>query len=312
MIKKLIKRLYKLGLLTPYQSIDSLRYLKRLSKIPQKPFPYVSDKDQAQFQIDNQILIRSQQGNIRALFLCNPRSHIDRQVIRQGLFSGPVFNTLNSHIKSQSTIIDIGANVGTISIALSLLYPEADIHAFEPSSIAIKRLRYNLSLNPISNLTIHKQALGNKHETLDFHHYDDDSGDIGLSTFIPPRKPVREENIIPVDVTTLDSYSDKFIKPVSVIKIDVQGFEAEVLEGADGLIKNNKPVIILEHEDINFLNSEDATRSKQRIKSYFIKHRYEVFYITRYDYNMLLPVKWDYPLNGDLLALPLGSPDEAS
>jgi FkbM family methyltransferase len=312
MIQKLIKRLYKLGLLTPYQSIDGLRYLKRLSKGPQKGFPYVSDKDQAQFQSDNQILIRSQRGNIRALFLCNPRSHIDRQVIKQGLFSGPVFNTLNSHIESQSTIIDIGANVGTISIALSLLYPEADIHAFEPNPIAIRRLRYNQSLNQISNLTIHNKALGNKQEALDFHQYDDDSGDIGLSTFIPPRTPVREENIIPVDVTTLDSYSDKFIKPVSVIKIDVQGFEAEVLEGADDLIKNNKPVIILEHEDINFSDNEGANRSKQRLKSYFIKHRYEVFYITRYDCNMLLPIKWDCPLNGDLLALPLGSPDEVS
>jgi len=312
MIQKFIKQLYKIGLISPYQAIDSLRYLKRLNKSPIKAYPYVSDKDQAQYSSSDDILIRSQSGDVSALFLCNPRSHIDRQIIKQGVFSGAVFKTLISHISEKSTIVDIGANVGTISVATSLLYPDVDIHAFEPNPYALKRLRYNQSLNNISNLIIHEKALGSKPEFLAFHHYDDHSGDIGLSSFITPTQSMHNADIKPVEIITLDSCLNEFIKPVSIIKIDVQGFELEVLEGSEQLITKYRPVIILEHEDNNLASEEDARLSKQSLKAYFNTHEYEVFYITRYDYNMLLPVKWDRPLNGDLLALPLELPQKVS
>lgn len=304
MTNKFTKRLYKLGFIKPYHEIDSLRYLKRLSKGSRKNYPYISERDQEQFRADEDILVRSQSGNTSALFLCNPRSHIDRHVISHGLFSSPVLKTLISHAGPESCIIDIGANVGTISIALALLFPGSDIHAFEPNPYAQKRLRQNLLLNSINNLTIHKQAVGSTQELLDFHHYDDISGDIGLSSFIKSRKLAQKAHIKPVEVMTLDTFESDFIKPISVIKIDVQGFEAEVILGSEKIIQRHRPVIILEHEDNNLASDADAQRTKQELKSHFSRHQYEVFYITRYNHNLLLPVRWDAPLNGDLLALP--------
>jgi FkbM family methyltransferase len=304
MIKKLTKRLYKLGFIKPYHKIDSLRYLKRLSKGSRKSYPYISERDQEQFRENKDILVRSQSGKAHALFLCNPNSHIDRQVICHGLFASSVLKTLSSHARPETTIIDIGANVGTISIALSLLFPSSDIHAFEPNPYAQKRLRHNLLLNGISNLTIHEQALGSSHEYLDFHHFDDSSGDIGLSSFIESKKLTQKAHIKPIEVITLDRFGEEFIKPISVIKIDVQGFETEVIKGSNKLIQSHRPVIILEHEDSNLASEADAQRSKQELKSLFSELQYEVFYITRYNHKLLLPVQWDAPLNGDLLALP--------
>jgi FkbM family methyltransferase len=304
MINKLIKRLYKLGFIKPYYTIDSLRYLKRLSKGRRKSYPYISERDQEQYRIDEDILIRSQSANTHALFLCNPNSHIDRQVICNGLFASSVLKTVISHTLPETCIIDIGANVGTISIALSLLFPSSDIHAFEPNPYAQKRLRQNLLLNNINNLKIHQQALGSSHEYLDFHHYDDVSGDIGLSSFIESKRLPSKAHVKSVEIKTLDSFEKEFLKPVSVIKIDVQGFETEVIKGSHNLIHRHRPVIILEHEDNNLASKADAERSKQELKALFSAHQYEVFYITRYNHNLLLPVQWDAPLNGDLLALP--------
>jgi FkbM family methyltransferase len=304
MINKLSKRLYKLGFIKPYHKIDSLRYLKRLGKGPRKNYPYISERDQEQFSENEDILVRSQSGNIHALFLCNPNSHIDRQVICHGLFASPILKTVIAHSRPETTIIDIGANVGTISVALSLLFPSSDIHAFEPNPYAQRRLRQNLLLNNISNLSIHQQAIGNCHEYLDFHHYDDISGDIGLSSFIQSKKITSKAHISPIEVMTLDSFDKEFIKPVAVMKIDVQGFETEVIKGSINLIQRHRPVIILEHEDNNLASEADAQSSKQELKSLFSEHQYEVFYITRYNHDLLLPVQWDAPLNGDLLALP--------
>jgi FkbM family methyltransferase len=304
MINKLIKRLYKLGFIKPYHKIDSLRYLKRLGKGPRKHYPYISERDQEQFRKNEDILIRSHSGKTHALFLCNPNSHIDRQVICNGLFTSSVLKTMIAHSRPETTIIDIGANVGTISVALSLLFPSSEIHAFEPNPYAQRRLKQNVLLNNISNLSIHQQAIGSSHEYLDFHHYDDISGDIGLSSFIQSKKLTSKAHIKSTEVMTLDSFDKEFNKPVAIIKIDVQGFETEVIKGSKNLIQRHRPVIILEHEDNNLASEADAQRSKQDLQSLFSEHQYDVFYITRYNHNLLLPVQWGAPLNGDLLALP--------
>ena len=86
--------------------------------------------------------------------------------------------------------------------------------------------------------------------------------------------------------------------------MDVQGFEREVLLGAQGLVATHRPAILFEHEDQNFTTAAQAEQAKRDLARFFEEHCYGVFYITRHDPDLLFPVAWDRPLLGDLLALP--------
>ncbi len=304
MFDRLRHKLYKTHILRPHQAIDRLRYLKRLATHPTATAPYVSDKDREQFSPRNDVLIRSRGEHCHALFLCNPRSHIDRGVIRHGLFHNRIFRALLDMATPTSTILDVGANVGSISIPLAIRLPQAQVFAFEPNPHALARLERNRSLNRLHNLQIVAKGVGDCPGHLTLNLFDDASGDIGLSSFLTPSNTEAQIDRKAVEVTTLDTYANQFDRPVSAIKIDVQGFEAEVLEGGGELISTQRPRILLEHEDINFTSADAASEAKQRLRRFFDDRGYEVFYLTRHDPELLFPVEWQRPLNGDLLALP--------
>ena len=96
---------------------------------------------------------------------------------------------------------------------------------------------------------------------------------------------------------------------VSLIKVDIQGHELEVLRGAGVLISHHRPVLILEHEDSLFFLASEANRCKADLKELLQRLRYETLHVSRWGSGFLVVVDWSRHLNGDLLALPLDDPD---
>lgn len=138
-----------------------------------------------------------------------------------------------------STIVDIGANRGQFSLAAKI-FTDANIIAFEPLPIAAGIFRKIFSHDP--SVTLFTAAIGNCHERMKLHlsARDDSSSllEIGdaQSNYFPG---THEIGSIEVDVGTLDDFMTKedIIRP-ALLKLDVQGFELQALDGCQNLLEN--------------------------------------------------------------------------
>jgi FkbM family methyltransferase len=139
---------------------------------------------------------------------------------------------LLEHVSDNGVVLDIGAHVGFFTIPIA--QRAAQVHAFEPNPESAHYLHINVEQNGLlSKVVEHPIALGSQEQKVDME-------DIGDKEDHSSRH-VREGGAIPM--RTLDSF--EFPK-VDVIKIDVEGYEPEVLEGARSLIEKHQPVILFE------------------------------------------------------------------
>jgi FkbM family methyltransferase len=136
-------------------------------------------------------------------------------------------------IPNKRTFVDVGANVGIWSLSLSYYFNK--IIAYEPSLQNLECLERNIP----DTINIRKVALANFEGKADFHQGGKNCGDGKLSRS-------GRKSSYSVNVTTLDIEN---IKNVDLIKIDVQGWELEVLQGAIETINGCRPWIIFEVND---------------------------------------------------------------
>lgn len=138
--------------------------------------------------------------------------------------------------------IDIGANVGKYSIILKKAYPDISILAFEPVLRNRKLFKQNCELNNI-DITIKDVALSNKVGTQNM--FLGNEGDEGAHSLVEDR----HGGSIEVTTDILDNYS-KYFSNKTLVKIDVEGAEMDVLRGGLSVIKRFTPTILFEcHTD---------------------------------------------------------------
>jgi FkbM family methyltransferase len=301
-MRKLLSLIYKLGLRQPWQRIDHLHYLKRLQRKKRRNDEwFYSEKDAYQYS-GTEVLVCGQFRGVNVLLSLSPNSHTERQIIPQGIANIGFFSLMSRFVSPGTIVVDVGAHIGTYAVPLAKAFPNIEVHAFEPNPHAITRLYRNLSLNNVNNIHVHEAGVGASSGMMKLYAYK--GKDMGLSSFLEHFRPTEESEEISVKVVTLD---DVLVNPsykIGLIKIDVQGFEQDVLRGAEKLIDTHRPFIFFEHEDINFKDPTQALSAKRYLQTFFAEKHYQVFYVTRYDPEMLFPVLWDHPLNGNLLAIP--------
>lgn len=139
-------------------------------------------------------------------------------------------------IPNKRTFIDVGANVGIWSRPLSKKFQK--VVAYEPALHNLECLKLNVN----QKVDIRDYAVADFVGEADFHQGQKNCGDSKLS------RPGKKGNYS-VSVKKLD---DEQLKEVDLIKIDVQGWELEVLRGGIELIRQNQPWIIFEvNQDID-------------------------------------------------------------
>lgn len=145
-----------------------------------------------------------------------------------------------------STIIDVGANVGQFSVASSHLFKNVQIYGFEPVPESFEKLSKNVS--KLDRVTIHALALGEQAGHIVFHvnSHSHSSSALPLTKHHLMAFPhAKEDKVITVPVTTLDNISNELnlVSPV-LLKLDVQGYEANVLKGAVETLKSVDYVLL--------------------------------------------------------------------
>jgi FkbM family methyltransferase len=130
---------------------------------------------------------------------------------------------------------DIGANVGQTALMMREVFPRAIIHAFEPSPSTFAQLKVGVSAD--SNIILNNCGVGAQDGTLEF----SENSASDMSSFLPLGSEGwgEVEGKIAVPVVTVDSYCRRNgLSSIDILKIDTQGFDFEVLKGADRMLSN--------------------------------------------------------------------------
>ena len=167
-----------------------------------------------------------------------------------------VIKELEKRLAPGDTVLDIGAHIGSLTVPMArLIGPEGTVYAFEPQRKIYRELVHNLKLNEVTNAVPLRFALSSK------------TGIIEMDPILPTTNPISTAILKilaaierrnarehggrvrvgkggdKVEARTIDSFG---FSDVSLMKIDVEGHEAEVLRGAEKTISALHPVIIIE------------------------------------------------------------------
>lgn len=150
-------------------------------------------------------------------------------------------------IKENATIIDVGANIGIFSLFAHYLSRSGNVYAFEPTPKIFAILKRNVNANNLAqNVHIINKALGDKDKKIMLLRSADalESGNrIVDSNFVIGGKG-GVVDFEEASMMTLDKFiQENDIKKVDFIKIDAEGYEKQIIEGAKEAIKRFSPVI---------------------------------------------------------------------
>jgi FkbM family methyltransferase len=141
---------------------------------------------------------------------------------------------------SHSTFLDVGANIGATASMVRLIHPDANIVCLEPSPKAFHYLQKNAD----PHMRLFNVAAGRQEGVVDFYEADFLAGS-SLNKKLDGYDDQRKT--IPVEISSLDRLcADHDIRDVKLVKIDVEGFEFDVLKGAEAIIKRDDPVFVCE------------------------------------------------------------------
>lgn len=143
-------------------------------------------------------------------------------------------------------ILDVGANIGSTALMMAHANPNAVIHTFEPHRGNFAKALHNLSLNNFKQIIFHPFGLGNKSEIKKLYEVADENSGMNRILDQEVSWPFTEIEIITMDAFTKEHGIDK----VDLIKIDVEGYEMNVLYGAEQTLKRF-PVLFIELDDNN-------------------------------------------------------------
>jgi FkbM family methyltransferase len=153
------------------------------------------------------------------------------------------------HITPDSVVWDVGANVGFYSLIASRLAKR--VVAFEPLPHNCAALNRNLALNNVSNVTLVETAIADHVGRTDLATHDELTfAKIDTSQDTSFQQTATPHAVVTVDVSTLDEQLELYPGP-QLLKLDVEGAEVAALRGATRLLRDVRPVIIIELHGTN-------------------------------------------------------------
>jgi FkbM family methyltransferase len=184
---------------------------------------------------------------------------------------------VTKHLRTGTVGIDAGAHIGTHTLTMARAAgANGRVYAFEPQRKIFRELVHNLRLNGVTNVTALRYALGAGAEIIEMSAAaQGNEGGTGVG-----------QGGDRAELRTLDSFG---FKNVSFIKIDVEGFEDFVLDGARATIAANKPVLVVEiigGQDYETATPEIRARI-DRTKEKLASLGYVVTKVSKHDYLAL-------------------------
>lgn len=164
----------------------------------------------------------------------DPFTVLGAQLLRKGSYESGTDEIFRKWIKPGFTVLDVGANEGYFSIIACLLAgPEGRVVSIEPQTRSIEVMRRNLSANRIANCSIVEAALGNGDGVADLQLMP--AFNTGASSLVGKYRWTKQCQRVPT-ITGLTLLQQTGLSRFDFVKIDVEGYEPEVVEGLLPLI----------------------------------------------------------------------------
>jgi FkbM family methyltransferase len=203
-----------------------------------------------------------------------------------------------------TTIFDVGANAGQTSREARAAFPDARIHAFEPHPETFKRLQASAARD---RLSIYQLAFGERDGEATFYEYAA-SGD---GTLINSLTPDARFAILhgysaaarrSVACSTIDSFCAQHgIDIIDVLKVDTEGFDLQVLRGAERMLEQNRIGFV--YVEFNDLESREGTTGGALVPISSYLSKYGLRYIATYT-DFILPDKGPFVCANALFGSP--------
>ena len=181
------------------------------------------------------------------LFLVNRNDvYIGKSLELYGEYAGLEGEMLKSLVQPGQTVIEVGANIGSHTVGLAKrVGPSGKVFAFEPQRACFALLQSQIALNQLHNVTA----------------FNEGSGAAECDLWLPRIDYSRQGNFGGVSLQRSGSDRMEKVKvrrmddvfsgaPVDLIKIDVEGMEREVIEGARKLIERSRPTLYVENDRV--------------------------------------------------------------
>ena len=176
------------------------------------------------------------------------RHLIDRRFFFHNGYEDELFNPLNDILLNNKIdfFLDIGCCWGVYSLRLAKNFKELKILSFDPIKTNIERLKLSIKKNNFKNIKCFQTALGSKIGKVS----------LGATEKYSPNYEINEKKAVINEISEINTLDFLLqIKDQSIVlKIDTEGYEFEVLKGANELLKNNKCFCQIEIKDENKKN----------------------------------------------------------
>ncbi len=202
---------------------------------------------------------------------------IDFAIYLGGMFERSTAIALEKLVRPSSFVLDIGANIGAHTLRLAqFVGPQGHVMAFEPTGFAFRKLQRNLELNPaLASRVDARQCFLTAADDINV------PGDIYSSWPLAPEPNLHAKHLgraMRTEAATarsLDSIlSERPDRKVDLVKLDVDGFECDVLRGAAGMLRDARPVFVMELAPYVL---EERGSSLDELLSFFLPNGYAFY-----------------------------------
>ena len=204
-------------------------------------------------------------NNWKSKYFSSPIDAIGAGIFLRGLhrWESETVPVLVEYLRKSTCFVDVGANCGIYTVIGCAVNPKIKVIALEPVPQIFEALQRNVRENHLENhVTAMQVAVSNVEGVVPFHQSDEPTmGSLNANGYRG-----YGGTIIEVKTIVLDSLG---VKP-DLIKIDVEGFEDVVLEGASKILAQDRPYIILE---------ANPDGPHQRVTEILAGHGYEFFHL---------------------------------
>jgi len=216
-----------------------------------------------------------------------------------GLFEAELTAAFLRLIKPGQVVLDIGMHVGYYSTLFAQLAgPTGQVHAFEPTPSTRAIAADNVGRFP--NLTVHPDAVWSDSRQMEFNDFGAEH--MGFNSFREAR--LDGPKLLPVKILvqtiTLDAFRERLEQPVALVKVDAESAERNIIEGAQQLLRTDRPLVTLEVGDfgpgdqsaklIQFIESSNY-RTWEFKNNRFVPHQRRTVY--EYDNLIFAPTEYD-------------------
>lgn len=186
-------------------------------------------------------------GDYQGDFSFPPRSHLLRRILETGAYEPELARLFASLVQPDRDVIDVGANIGLFTVLAGKMVTTGRVLAAEPTAGAFARLCGNVERNGVSGRAIlYNGLVAQSDSTATLNVVNGREEYSSMASIVHPSAAGDISEVFSIQTRSIDSLvAEHGLRP-ALIKVDVEGAEGMVFEGAEKTLKEQRPIVLSE------------------------------------------------------------------